>query len=551
MSSDEVLFLIRDEDDQASESVNLQSEEVNIPPSASEAAKADFTKEFLISRVKDGNIYLEPSEWKLLNDQVVDPAAIEAARSTIDKIMSQDRESKGSAGRKGISAARKALSLARRPIRDGFIQALAEVKPPFPLMFSEKDQELVAKSEFEALRFCNRDFIEWESLDHWATKYPSPEGDAPYKYPFDKLFGIVSNQRTYNEISNVFHEKNRLACPSYDYASPMDIWTKPGVATQFKWIFYFFWRMGNNRLDAKVFRNMFQLGTYTAGQFKPYVARALYTEIQPREWGGRHAERILDTSCGWGDRLAGFYTSKYTKEYVGCDPSDTTFPVYLEQCLAYERWLGYENPKVIQVSKTPGNPDSLCCGVYPHNWFRVIGTKTVEIHQLPAEDFHPVPGFDLMFTSPPYFAVEQYNADGADADLQSWKRYPGYEGWREGFFKPMLRMSYESLKDDGVMLINIIDPKVKGVRHFSFDEMVEYIRDELGGTYLGHPGMQIFKRPRDTANFRDILMMNPDSPESSVRRVHAEDIAVFSKRPLTLKPEAKGAVDWFGSDEGD
>jgi len=531
---------------------NFEDDDLGAPdvssPLKDEAEKAAFVKEFIVSRAWNGMPFLKPEEWEYLNNRIVDQAAIAAARKVIDEIMEKDRKAKGTAGREGIAAARKALSLARRPIRDGIMQAIAELRPPFPYLFTEEDKNGVARTEFQALVRNTESFIEWDSLGHWVSKYPSPEGDAPYRYPLTGLFGIMSNTRTFNEISNVFQEKNRLACPCYDYASPVDIWTKPEVAEQFKWIFYFFWRMGNDRIDEKVFRNMFHLGTYTAGQFKPYVARAIYREIRPVEWGNRYAERILDTSCGWGDRLAGFCATPTAKEYVGCDPSDRTFPVYLEQVTHYEKWLGCENPEVTVVHK--GDPDGTRWGTYPHNWFRVVGKKTVEIHQLPAEDFHPEPGFDLMFSSPPYFAVEQYNADGADADLQSWKRYPGYVDWREGFFKPMLRMSYETLNPDGVMLINIIDPKVKNVRYFSFDEMVEFIRDELGGTYLGHAGMQIFKRPRDTANFRDLFYVDPNDKRNSVRKVHCEDIGVFSKRPLTLKRPSEGVLDGFGP-EGD
>ena len=45
----------------------------------------------------------------------------------------------------------------------------------------------------------------------------------------------------------------------------------------------------------------FRLGTYIATQFKPNVAKAIYHMTD--------AKKVLDTSCGWGDRLAGFYTS--------------------------------------------------------------------------------------------------------------------------------------------------------------------------------------------------------------------------------------------------
>ena len=37
-----------------------------------------------------------------------------------------------------------------------------------------------------------------------------------------------------------------------------------------------------------------------------------------------NAKTVLDTSCGWGDRLAGFFASD-AEEYYGCDPNPNTY----------------------------------------------------------------------------------------------------------------------------------------------------------------------------------------------------------------------------------
>ena len=51
----------------------------------------------------------------------------------------------------------------------------------------------------------------------------------------------------------------------------------------------------------------FRLGTYIATQFKPVVAKTIYDMTK--------ANTVLDTSCGWGDRLAGFFSSNATEYY--------------------------------------------------------------------------------------------------------------------------------------------------------------------------------------------------------------------------------------------
>jgi glycosyltransferase involved in cell wall biosynthesis len=88
---------------------------------------------------------------------------------------------------------------------------------------------------------------------------------------------------------------------------------------------WIFWRPGvmSGDLDEGSFRDSFRLGTYTATQFKPSVAKALYEK--------HDAVNVLDTSCGWGDRLAGFYATPSTKLYVGCDPNPDVFEVYKKQ----------------------------------------------------------------------------------------------------------------------------------------------------------------------------------------------------------------------------
>ena len=61
-------------------------------------------------------------------------------------------------------------------------------------------------------------------------------------------------------------------------------------------------------LNDKSYISAFRLGTYIATQFKPNVAKTIYQMT--------NAKKVLDTSCGWGDRLAGFFCSD-AEEYIG------------------------------------------------------------------------------------------------------------------------------------------------------------------------------------------------------------------------------------------
>ena len=74
-------------------------------------------------------------------------------------------------------------------------------------------------------------------------------------------------------------------------------------------------------LGEASYMSAFRLGTYIATQFKPNVAKAIYHMTD--------AKKVLDTSCGWGDRLAGFYASD-AEEYISCDPNPNTFQKYYQ-----------------------------------------------------------------------------------------------------------------------------------------------------------------------------------------------------------------------------
>ena len=89
-------------------------------------------------------------------------------------------------------------------------------------------------------------------------------------------------------------------------------------------------RLIGGELSEKSYISAFRLGTYIATQFKPVVAKAIYDIT--------NAKTVLDTSCGWGDRLAGFFASD-AEEYYGCDPNPNTYQRYQEQISSYNKLL--------------------------------------------------------------------------------------------------------------------------------------------------------------------------------------------------------------------
>lgn len=131
--------------------------------------------------------------------------------------------------------------------------------------------------------------------------------------------------------------------------------------------------------------------------------------------------KVLDPSCGWGDRLI-IFTSLNVKQYVGFDPNK-------------KLKSGYEN-----ILET-------------------LGTKRQQnnyiIHYEGFENSTYENEFDIVFTSPPYFDVEMYSDDKE----QSMIKYNSHNKWKYIFFKKYIINCYKACKKGGIICIHIVDSK--------------------------------------------------------------------------------------------
>jgi len=350
-------------------------------------------------------------------------------------------------------------------IRVALAEYISTNKIPFPI---KKISEERLKKLFT--KFCNTSMKnEYKDFDDVQERYD-------YKYTYDqKPLGVINKNHRFNDVSDFFQQENRMKCGSHRHHAPMDLWTDKSRLKTMNW---HFWRNGvmeGDDLSDASFRTSFRLGTYTATQFKPSVAKALYEK--------HNAENILDTSCGWGDRLAGFYATRNAKLYVGCDPNPDVFEVYKKQCIAYEQFLTGKEPTLIEKE----------------NYFECVGTKTVKIWNLPSEDVDWTQYenlFDLYFTSPPYFETEKYATDTDKVENQSWSRYNSFDNWKYNFFFKVSEMVWPTIRKNGFMMINIIEPSGKrSVRHKLCDDMVDTFSGFDDCNYVGKIGMRMQARP--------------------------------------------------------
>ena len=352
-------------------------------------------------------------------------------------------------------------------IREGLARYIVTHKPKFPF---REITEMDASVRFK--RFCNDDMDSYVIPPNRLDSRDIVEKYKDYKHPFDKTgLAMIQFGHYYNDISNFFQQENRYKCGSYGFPAPLEIWNDESLLKKMN---FTFWRFENNGINMMNWRGSFRLGAYVATQFKPHVAKSIYIMCR--------AKTVLDTSCGWGDRLAGFYGSS-AEEYYGCDPADDVYETYKKQCVWYEQQLG-SSPVLKEYT------DRFVC----------VGKKRVEILRSPAEDInwkkYATKGIDCVFTSPPYFSTEIYNKGGEHENDQSWARYDEYSKWREGFYFPMLKSAWEVVNPNGYLMINIMDPTIKGKRYRACDDMVEMLTTKHSAHFMGQIGMRIKQRPK-------------------------------------------------------
>jgi hypothetical protein len=386
-------------------------------------------------------------------------------------------------------------------IRQALADHIIDNRVPFPYQQITRGN---ANKAFSIL--CSRD---WRSfVDTYHESYT-----ARFEYDiWGHGLGVIPWGLGFNEMSNHYQQANRYACPGYASRSPLDLWGDRDALASFNWPF---WRYTLRGVNRERFRHAFAISAYVAMQFKPQAAKAMYG------WMGRGV--VLDPSCGWGDRLAGFYCTRESHTYLGSDPNRAVWEVYKQQALDYERLLG--GKPSLQQGEVNGVP-----------YFTVRGNKRVTIFNAPAEDTPwedvvPDGGVDLVFTSPPYFGVERY-ADGTPSEsAQSWFRYPTIDLWLNDFLIPLFVRLSGLVNDGGFCAVNIVDPLWKGKRL----PVCRPLHDALvssGMTYAGVVAMALRNR------------LSPDGSGLSAR--YSEPIWVFRRGGEVPSFHQPDVFDLFG-----
>jgi len=148
---------------------------------------------------------------------------------------------------------------------------------------------------------------------------------------------------------------------------------------------------------------VFQLYYGTINQFRPMIAKWVYSILKPKV-------AILDYSSGWGGRCLAAMSMNIP--YIGIDANKN-----LEK--SYERMINTFEPKNSHI-KMIFKP-----------------SETVDFSKYK---------YDLIFTSPPYFMIEEY---------EKMPTYISKTNFLENFFIPVTMASWNNLIPGGNMALNI------------------------------------------------------------------------------------------------
>jgi hypothetical protein len=186
-------------------------------------------------------------------------------------------------------------------------------------------------------------------------------------------------------------------------------------------------------LDSMRIVNGFQ----PAFNFPATLAKFIYRYAFKLYMNNAKEFRVFDPCVGWSGRLAGILAAFCTLlfenvkvSYHGTDVNTQTAGRF-EQLVGF--WQHYINSNI-------------------ENDFDMYRSFTPAENLLSDPFFSDKENFyDFSFSSPPYYAKEQYSEDAT----QSYKMYPSYPEWRDGFLYGLLNTTYKLLKPRAIFFLNI------------------------------------------------------------------------------------------------
>ena len=179
--------------------------------------------------------------------------------------------------------------------------------------------------------------------------------------------------------------------------------------------------------------------------FRPSAATIIYdTNLEENA-------RVLDYSSGYGGRILGAWASGKVSEYIGVEPNTETVR-------NSERFIEFLNKY----------PNLRSCKVYQNVSEEFTVDKYPQYRRY----------FDMAFSSPPYFDLEEYSTE----ETQSYIKYSEYPEWVKKYLRPTIKNCVDMLKSDGIFAVNMydLDNDNENNKAPNIGKIIKYLCSELG-----------------------------------------------------------------------
>ncbi len=300
---------------------------------------------------------------------------------------------------------------------------------------------------------------------------------------------VLSGTNIGNKASDFYQQEFRMDTELENSPSQVRVWKTPKfMRTLINGIF----TLKKVDITETSIRSVLAMRKGVASQFKPSIAKWLYDTYK--------SENILDFSAGWGDRLCGFYTSNYGKNFLGIDPNPNVHIGYKKQIELYSSLCKDKKAKTI-----------------------VSTAEDIDLCNYKEK-------FDTVFTSPPYFNREQYTED----ETQSWVRYKTIDSWLENFLFKTIENIEPVIKKNGILAINISDVystskgKKKGWLEIC-NPLIEYVESLNKFKLESIVGYKISKKPNLISAGTGITSNGVDVERFNESMSFAEPIFIWRK----------------------
>lgn len=265
-----------------------------------------------------------------------------------------------------------------------------------------------------------------------STPYVLHNVNLPCKWvPTGEYFVIPIEKELYytvNFLTDFFTEPGRLRAHRYNQPSAYEVWKHRGAQ----------YVIANPEKTKRQYRDWLYTQTFEICNCRLTVAATILDMFQPTS--------IFEPCAGRGSIAFAAYSRSYVKTYQGCEPNllcATLIENGLKELRDFESELCPETKDMNRWRMFTVHPTPVELFLEETN-ARMYDENGEQTGLVP-------PMYNMVWACPPYFDVEIYGTE----PTQSIERFPEPELWYENWLLPMLRESWNRLKNDGVLLVSM------------------------------------------------------------------------------------------------